>query len=93
MLSALASALSAGLGIVARILICRLDIFIHFRLSQSLLYIFQMPSKHYLYTVNVLTAPLHPRKVGKGPVVALGAAAFLLLAVLSKYLGSRVERE
>ena len=44
MLSALASALSAGLGIVAR-------------------------------------------KLGKGPVVALGAAAFLLLAVLSKYVG------
>lgn len=44
-----------------------------------------------VYTVNVLTAPLHPRKLGKGPVVALGAAAFLLLAVLSKYLGSKNE--
>lgn len=44
-----------------------------------------------VYTVNVLTAPLHPRKLGKGPVVALGAAAFLLLAVLSKYLGSKSE--
>lgn len=45
MLSALASVLSAGLGVVAR-------------------------------------------KLGKGPVVALGAAAFLMLAVLSKFVGN-----
>jgi hypothetical protein len=32
------------------------------------------------------------RKLGKGPVVALGAAAFLMLAVLSKFLGSAKTR-
>ena len=68
MLSALASVLSAALGIVARILGSAVG---------STVFFFSRSCCCWCCC----------RKLGKGPVVALGASAFLLLAVLSKHLG------
>lgn len=69
MLSALASALSAGLGIVARILICKKGhVHTFFRPSQHRNYIsIFLPSKHYRLHCKCLDCSVASKEAGKRP--------------------------